>query len=64
MGVLDGLIDKITLELSFCRWEKALCTKICKNEVLIDESLPLDYAWPTCMYSRTLTLGNLFLKLE
>ena len=50
MGVLGGLIDKITLELSFCRWEKALCMKICNNVVLSNKSLPLDYAWPTCMY--------------
>lgn len=39
----------VNCELSFGRWEKASSSKVGKNEVLINESLPINYARRLCM---------------
>ena len=33
---------------------RRICPTIINNEVSAKERLPLDYAWHSCMYSRTL----------
>ena len=45
----------ILFEMHICivnldRWKKTLCLKIDNNEVSTNESLPLGYAWHSCMY--------------
>ena len=41
---------------------KASCLKVDNNEVLTNESLPLDYTWHSCMYSWTLILEKNILE--
>ena len=55
------------LQLNLGRWKKTLCpTKIgITNDVSTNESLmSLHYAHHSCMYSKTLILGILHLKLK
>ena len=51
-------------QLNLGRWKKVWGSKIGNNEVSSNESLPLDYAWHSWMYSRNLILGFCFLKPE
>ena len=53
---MNDSVGVTPLQLYPCTWKKALCPKICKNKVLTIESVKLDYAQHSCMYSRTLIL--------
>ena len=46
--ILSEILFGKALKLNFGRWD-SLFPKIGNNEVLTNESLPLDYAWQSCM---------------
>ena len=46
---MNDSIEDTPLKLNLGRWKKDLCSKIDNNGVSTNESLPLDYAWHSCM---------------
>ena len=52
--ILESIHFVKFFKLNLDRWEKALSED--NNEMLANKSLPLNYAWHSCMQSRTLIL--------